>query len=228
MDKKESYVWHEKSIIQKPKKVIVKLHNNDGSLKKSIIIPTAMYPLNENYKIFTYRNTEEVKDEKIISIFDRHQYKVGHCYSNTLILSEDLLREGYSAKTYVGWLFVSDGESPVHHCWTVLDDKYLLDPSDHFTMMFQSDNQNTQENDDGIAKLNKFIKDMKDKPNHLICYPVGKPYYNLLYIGSECSPDAGKRIYQDLMRTFPNHECDRTDKNGLNKTQRKLMKNGLI
>ena len=162
------------------------------------IIPTAMYPLNGNYKVFTYQNTEEVKDERILEIFDRHQYKVGQCYSNTALLSNELLKEGYLVKTYVGWLFVTDGILPVHHCWTVLNNKYLLDPSDQFTMMLNNNFQNTEENDKAIVRISEFIKITKNKPNSLICYPVGKPYHNLLYIGSECSPDIGKKSIRIL------------------------------
>lgn len=228
MDKKESYVWHEKSVIEKPEKVVVKLHHNDGNFWKSIIVPTAMYPLNGNYEIFTYKNTEVVEDEKIISIFDRHKYEIGRCYKNTEILSKDLLKEGYLAETYVGWLFVDDGELPIHHCWTVVDKKYVLDPSDYFTMIFHPDNQKNLEIENEMSILSSFLKESKDKPNHLVCYPIGKPYPNLLYIGSKCTPDMGRYIYQRLMKTYPDHECDRTDKNGLNKTQKLLMKNGLM
>ena len=95
-------------------------------------------------------------------------------------------------------MFVTDGILPVHHCWTVLNNKYLLDPSDQFTMMLNNNFQNTEENDNAIVRISEFIKITKNKPNSLICYPVGKPYHNLLYIGSECSPDIGKKSIRIL------------------------------
>lgn len=68
----DNIFWYKKFVAEKENRVIVKLHHDDGEFQKSIIIPTAMYPLNGNYKVFTYQNTEKVKDERILEIFDRH------------------------------------------------------------------------------------------------------------------------------------------------------------
>ena len=224
--------WHEKYLFEKNDRAVVKLRHKDGSFWRSIIIPTDKYPLNGQYEVFTYNNTERISDEKVLSIFDRNIFDVGRCYHNAEILSEDLKKEGYPAVTYAGWLFTDESELPIHHCWTVLNGKHVLDPSDFFTVLFSGENikhfENARNKDECVALMGDFMKAAKKEKNHIVCYPVGLPSSNFLYIGSPCSPDYARQIYQELMRKFPDHECDRTDRNGLNATQRILVKNGFM
>src|SRR5699024_7279124 len=96
---------------------------------KDIVIPSHQYPLNDKLKVFTRDNTEPCKDEQIKVIFDSVKYEIGKCYGNTRRLldaleANEIPKSRY--KSYVGWLFIGD-TMPVHHAYTVIDGKHLLD-----------------------------------------------------------------------------------------------------
>lgn len=233
MNKDNNGMWHETHVKEKKDRVVVKLSNNDDSFKKSVILPTDMYPLNrDDYHIFTYKNTEFVSDENIHEIFNSVTYKPGHCYQNAKKLADKLRAAGYNAKTYVGWLFVGKYEYPVHHCWVVLDENKVLDLSDDFSQMLNAENSKHFIG----AAANKqrelivdFYTEAKNWPNSMRCYPVGTPTAFLYYVGCECDADEGRRIYQKLIKQFPDHECQRNcDKNGLNATQRLMREKGVF
>lgn len=214
----------------KENKVVVKLYQED-IFKDSCIIPTVYYPLNGKFEVFTVENTKQCLDEKILEIFDRVDFKVGHCYQNTDNLVRELQKEGYNAKSYVGWLFTGAGQYPIHHCWCMLDN-YLLDLSDNFTMMLGGSNgenfKDAQTKEEQALVMADFLRAAQKAKNSEKCYPVGTPTPFMFYIGNECEPDVGRRIYQQLMKEFPDHKVDRTDKNGLNQTQKILQKEGLM
>ena len=233
MSKETSGMWHETYAKEKTNKVVVKLKNPDDTFKKSIILPTDMYPLNsDNFRIFTYKNTEFVSDECVHIIFNSITYKPGHCYQNAKALADKLKSRGYNAKTYVGWLFVGKYEYPVHHCWVVLDENKVLDLSDDFSQMLNAENSKhfVGENEkDTRALIVDFCIAAKNWPNSMRCYPLGTPTAFLYYVGCECDADEGRRIYQRLIKQFPDHECQRNcDKNGLNATQRLMRERGVF
>lgn len=224
--------WFHKYMKVKPEKAVIKLRNEDGSFWKSIIIPTSLYPLNGKCEVFTCDNTEIVTSEEILSIFDRHEYNMGWCYQNTERLSKDLLKNGYNAVTYAGWLFTSETDLPIHHCWTVLDGKYILDPSDFYSVFFSENNiknfAETKDREDFVSVLASFMEAAKKEKHSTVCAPVGKVSGNLVYVGCPCTPKQGREIYRNLMRQYPDHECDRTDGQGLNPTQQLMLKAGLM
>ena len=225
-------MWHEESGSLKEDKAIVKLKYPDGSFKCSVIIPTAYYPLNDEYKVFTYLNTERLLDENVLKIFDKAKYRIGHCYTNAEELCELLVKAGYNAKTYVGWLFTEITEYPVHHCWVVLNDNIVLDLADDFTAMLSGSNGKLFEGknkEEGKELIVSFQKAASKVPNSIRCSPVGTPTPFLFYVGCECSGDEGKEIYRSLMKAYPNHECERNvDFNGYNSTQRVMKDAGLM
>lgn len=220
-------------ITEKENRIVAKLKNKDGSFKKSVIIPTDYYPLNGNeFKVFHSENTERTYDEILLSRIDRINYKIGCCYSNTAEVVKLLKAAGYDVKSYVGWLFVADSQFPVHHCWAVINDKHVIDLADDFSLMLCGDNYkifeelNTQETRTALLDFTKEVKELK---NSMRCCPVGTPTPILYYIGSECEPEEGKRIYQRLIKKYPDHECQRNcNGNGLNPTQKLLADNGLM
>lgn len=217
--------WEDKTTFREDK-VVVKLYDNDVFIK-SVIVPTNLYPLNDKYKVFTYKNTEPVTDEKILKIFDSVKYKIGHCYQNSEKLVSRLREENINAKCYCGWLFVGASQCPVHHCWVVVDDKHILDMGDDFTVMLSG--QNGKNFKGANIKQSRFLvadfaRATKNVPNSTRCAPVGTPTPFLLYVGSECEAEQGRLIYNRLIEQYPNHECERNcDKSGLNDTQR-IMK----
>ena len=190
--------------IQKTNKVIVKLYNTDNSFIKSVIIPTERYPVDTNFQCFDYSNTEKINDKHILDIFDSIDFEIGYCYTNTEKLVHKLKENGYNAVSYVGWLFVGNLNPPIHHCWTVLDDKYVLDYSDYMNVldMNQKNFIHAKTKEEARFLLQDFMKHAKTERNSIVCQPVGKVYQDFLYVGSPCSPHNGRLIYQNLERKY--------------------------
>lgn len=225
--------WHEEWVREKTDKVVVKLRDRNGAFKKSIIVPTVMYPLNGKHEVFTYRNTKRVEDETILSCFDGVEYKIGRCYDNAKRLVESLRSAGIDAIPYVGWAFVGAGETPVHHCWVVVNGSSVLDLSDDYSVMLGGENGKHFKDDQSIEDRRELIAAFqlaaRKVKNRQRCCPVGTPTPFMYYVGSPCDPDEGRKIYQRLIRTFPNHECQRNcDPNGLNATQKVFAQHGLM
>lgn len=227
---KINWYYENKKVKIKEDRVVIKLYQQD-TFKDSCVIPTVYYPLNNNPEVFTAEDVEVVTDEKILEIFDRIEFKIGRCYDNTDRLVKELRKEGYDAKSYVGWLFSGEDQYPVHHCWCVLDN-HILDLSDNYTMMLTGPNgdnfKNAKTKEEQIMVMADFLKAAKNEKNSVVCYPVGKPSPFMFYIGCECDANEGRKIYRQLMQQFPDHKVDRTDKQGLNHTQRKLKEEGLM
>lgn len=229
----ELKMWYEESAILKKDKVVVKLYDKNERFVKSVIIPTIRYPLNGKYEVFHCGNTEMVKDEEILKIFDSVKYTIGHCYTNVEMLIDNLKKAGYDAKSYVGWLFTGKGEVPVHHCWVVLNGKSVLDLSDDFTVMLSGENAKNFQKAVSKKEMSEMIVSFqmaaKTQKNRVRCYPVGMPTRFLLYVGCECNPENGRNIYQKLIKEFPEHECEKNcDSSGMNETQKILKKFGLM
>lgn len=233
----ESYsVWHERNVRYKEDKVVVKLRDEQGAFLKSIHVPTNYYPLNGKYEVFHYRNTAQVTDKNVLAAFDEVVYKIGHCYSNTKELLLHLKRKGYMAVPYVGWLFTSSYDIPIHHCWAVVigpEGKSILDLGDDYCVMLSEDNQKNFDTAQNIEEMRLMIASFQEwagkHPNSMRCAPVGIPAPFLLYVGCPCDPDEGRMIYQRLMRQYPDHECESNcDKDGMNAQQRIFKERGLM
>lgn len=224
--------WFEsKNVKIKKDKVVVKLYNGNNFID-SCIIPTVYYPLNGKMEVFTCDNTEQVKDEGILKIFDSIKYNIGHCYSDTKNLVSELRKNGYNAKEYVGWLFTGENDYPVHHCWCVLDNS-VLDLSDHYSVMLTGSNgeyfKEAKTREEQAYLMADFMKSALNVKNSIRCYPVGTPTPIMFYVGSECDSEEGRLIYQRLMKEFPNHKIERNcDNKGYNPTQRILKEQGLM
>ena len=229
----ENKFWYEKATKITDEKVVVKLRNADMTFRKSVIIPTILYPLNGKAHVFTFQNTYEVTDNNVLEIMDSIPYQIGFCYQNTQQLVNKLQAAGYDAVPYAGWLFTSASEFPVHHCWCVLNGESILDLADDFTVMLFGSNaehfskdKNREEIQNAIVS---FAAEARKYKNSIRCAVVGIPTPFLLYVGSPCEPEKGKHIYQKLIADIPNHECQRNcDSNGYNSTQKKLKQAGLM
>lgn len=225
-------LWFENNAKCREDRVAVKLRNDDGELLKSIIIPTAYYPLNSQYEVFSCLNTECCESNIIKEIFDRTEYKIGHCYQNAKALAKALRESGIDAKTYAGWLFV-DRSLPIHHCWVVVG-KSVLDLSDDFELMQawidEKYDEDTKQNKEKCQMaMIEYTKWAKQLSNTDRCQLLGVPAKTLYYIGSECDPDEARKMYQNLMQEYPHHECEQNcAKDGSNAMQRKLIEHGLM
>ena len=226
-------MWYEETATIKEDKAVVKLYDENNKFSQSIIVPTMYYPLNGKLRVYNYKNTKKIEDINILKAFDKVNYKIGSCYTNTKELVKELKKEGYNIKSYVGWLFTGQTETPIHHCWAVINDNSILDLADDFTVMLSGDNAknfeslNTKiERAEMIANFQLAARNVK---NSIRCSPVGVPTQFLLYVGSECEPEKGKEIYRNLIKQYPDHECQRNlDAEGYNETQRVMKKVGLI
>lgn len=226
-------IWYNKAARFKEDRVVVKLKNPDNSFKTSVIIPTAYYPLNGKCEVFTSENTKRVTDKTVLDIFDKVKYNIGWCYSNSAALTEELVKAGFDAKTYVGWLFTEVTDYPVHHCWVILNGESVLDLGDDFTQMLSGENGKHFEKAESVEEQRELIASFalaaRSYPNSIRCSPVGTPTPFLLYVGCPCDAEKGKDMYNRLVRQYPDHECQRNvDKSGYNATQRKMKEAGVM
>lgn len=225
-------MWHEdeRVIRIRPGKVVNKLYR-DGKFYESIILPTALYPLTGEPQVFTYANTTETENARVLELFDSVQYRIGHCYDNAAELAKKLREAGFEPETYAGWLFTGEGQLPVHHCWVVLGDS-LLDLSDDAAMLVWSgvaEQMKAEEDKDAIReRLAEYMKEALTWPNSKRCSPVGQASPNMLYVGSPCSPEEAIRTCRQLMQKYPDHETQRNCKGErINPTQKYFLEKGI-
>ena len=167
-----------------------------------IKIPSQMFPLNGELKLFTSNNTEVLVDSTIESIFNSVKPRIGKCYYNAQDLVDALNADGIDSKrikSYVGWLFVGD-TIPVHHCFVMLDDKHILDYGplkkfEHFDIDADMDSLDRFKND--IIENDELLNSQK--------MTFGKALSVVAYVVSECSTKEGEKIRARLENTYPKH-----------------------
>lgn len=217
----------------KEDKVVAKLKNADESYKGSVVIPTDYYPLNKaGFKVFTHENTVKITDEAILRGVDSVKYKIGHCYENTEAVAKVLRKRNVDVKTYVGWLLVGKTQFPIHHCWVVVGKNQIIDLADDLRLMYSEENSKAFEGktiEEQRLLMADFAMWASTLRNSQRCFPIGNVNPLFIYVGCECEPDAGRKIYQELMRKYPNHECQRNcDSEGYNPTQKLMADMGLM
>lgn len=191
-----------------------------GVTEKPIKIPSQMYPLaSKDICHISYNNTVPFADgpetDKIREVYDSITPGVGTCYSNIEQLIDKLAAVGIHAQPMVGWVFFG-ATLPVHHCFAVIEN-HILDFIPNFDSL--------AEKDEGLAKeeFRSMVVDaaieMRTRPNSETT-SFGKASRMAYYIASPCSPQAGLRMYQKLIRAFPKHPCYRNIVDGTNETQR--------
>jgi len=184
-----------------------------GLLDQAVVIPSHMYPLKEKkYTIFCSYNTENfikgsTLEEKCIRAFDKVDSKVGECFSNVKMLTQELSQEGVASEVYVGWLFFDTKSLPIYHCFVVVDDNKILD----YGVVFKNEDYEeirkkqtlfTKEEERKLAL--EIIKRKRLLPNHER-FEFGKVYEYSYYIACRCSSDEGLVIYKNLLSEYPNH-----------------------
>ena len=221
---------HPKIIKRKEDKIVVKKYDKQNQFEKSIILPTQYYPLNGDYEVFSAENTTTVTDKNVLEIINSVPYILGHCYTNTKLLAQELRTAGYDAKVYCGWIFVDFREYPVHHCWLMLGES-LIDLSDdmdsrreYCRQTFQKEFEELESVEQARQCIVNFYQSYKKKPNSVRCCPIGVPFEDNLYIGCECDADEGRKIYQRLIKEYPDHEAYRNcNQKGQNITQQMML-----
>lgn len=222
-------VWYENKIRERNGQAVIKLYDENG-FKDSIIIPSVYYPLNNNnYEIFTSSNTHLITEEEypeVIKAFDKTEYKIGNCYTNSDNLYKQLLNAGVKAEIYAGWIFTFE-QYPVHHSWVVFrdgDKKSVLDLSQHLNMQFaykEKYNIDTGDSREDVAEVWKIISKFS---NSIRCYPLGIPSPANLYIGCPATAKEGRELFQNLWKKYPFHKSvPFVDKNGYSATQKRMI-----
>ena len=178
-------------------KAIVKYDNGT-----EIKIPSQMFPLNGELKLFTSNNTEVLTDSTIESIFNSVKPRMGKCYYNAQDLIDALIIGGIDSKrikSYVGWLFVGD-TIPVHHCFVMLDNKHVLD----FGPLKQFENFDEYTDMDSIDRFKNDIIE-NDVLLNSQKMTFGRALSVIAYVVSECSPKEGEKIRAKLEKAYPKH-----------------------
>lgn len=221
--------WYEKHLTVREDKVVLKRFV-DGTFLGSIIIPTVMYPLNGKPEVFRFDSAAIVADKSVLDIIDGIPYQIGRCYTNAEAVTSALRNAGYDARTYVGWFFSTAGRTPIHHCWTVLNGKSVIDLADDFSVMLCDGNrekfQQAASVEERRALMISFQRWAGQYPNSKRCMPVGTPTAFTFYVGCPCSGKDGISIYNNLVRLFPDHPSH--PKGGINPTQEAMIKSGLM
>lgn len=232
--------WWKSQADFREKKAVIKLYDDNDQFLTSCNIPSVYWPLNGSYEVFTCENTCCFEDEeKLVTLFDTLQYRIGHCYQNTEQAANLFRRAGCRIKTYVGWLFLH-GQTPIHHCWAVIyndsGQQALLDLScDDTKMRMWFKRKETEDPNwlnsgnakEHLVEWTAFAK--KNLTNTQRCFPCGVVPPTHLYIGSECDPEQGRQIFQNLTSKYPYHLSNRkVNAAGYNRTQWMLKQNGLM
>ena len=223
-------------IKENPKRLVAKLHGldkkNEIKFLKSVIVPTTMYPLScSDFRIFNHFNCKKCDDEKILECFNKVHYESGHCYRMADELKGYLVNAGYDAKIYVGWLFPSFMETPIHHAWVVVGD-CVLDLQDDWNMINANNEKFEGKN---IGECRNLLADFKNYcqrnkiPHSIRCAPVGIPYIRFYYIGCEVScGEVGRIEYRNLVKKYPKHDCEKMCINNSGITISQLIEKSLL
>lgn len=216
--------WINEKVKIKENRVVVKLVDSEKKFRDSVIIPTEYYPLKDtNFEVYHKNNCEEIKDKKVIEIFNSIEYRIGYCYQNSENLVNRLKENGYNAKQYCGWLFIDNESIPNFHSWVILNNS-LLDLADEFNVLYHINPMNwndvttKEEQIKVLADFHLYIKKNKIS-NSDRCNIVGIPTIGLMYVGGECSAKDGRSVYNNMMRRFPNHASYKKGDERGNETQ---------
>lgn len=191
--------------------------------KNIIKIPSLLYPLNDSPELFYYENTEQIIDEDIIDIINSADYEIGRCYTNAENLTKLLKSNRNRAVIYVGWLIIQR-QLPVHHSWVILNKKYLIDLSadyDALSSFIKNHSEDSPLADKRKEAVNFYKKALKWKHSERLS--LGKVSPNAVYIGCPCSKNKGIEIFENLVKSYPNHPAlINTNASGLTRIQQMM------
>lgn len=200
-----------------------------------MVIPSKMYPLKYKKTIQLFHpetNIGPIEDELAIQIFDKLEFKVGHCYQNTekIVNAFTWAGLGEDIKPMTGWLF--SGPVPIHHCWAVYKENYVIDPGvDISQLAFKerlSKVTHVATKDEMRKMLIEEFKKLEDEPNHKT-KAFGEVFPYNMYIGSYTTPKEGIDIFNALMKEYPNHpsySSEGMNGQGVSRTQQLMNESG--
>lgn len=194
--------------------------------QESATVPSPLYPVSNKptMKVFCTINTEqkpsvyEKKDiQKLIQIYNRLSFKIGHCYSNTEALVEEIQKQGLQdVETYVGWLFLQGSGLPIHHSWAVYKGNFVLDSGvtkmdDELRIkMMNGEFQTPEQYREANVQLHLQYKDVPNFEKSTF----GQVAPFAVYVGTQMKPNQGRRFFNELIDANPNHPAYAS--NGMN------------
>lgn len=204
--------------------------NNHSKLIKTV--PSKEYPMpnNNQIKVFTSKNTEDIDIANIDNILENHNFQMGFCYTNTDKICELLtpLKESYSIEFYSGWLLTLG--NMVHHAWVVIDGKQIID-----TSVFKKEEEKQKAISDAelgiphpinrnvIAK--ETVKLMSEEIPFTEKYQCGKIINDNIYIGVKSNSNEARISFNNLMDKIPTHkDYKNINPDGSNETLNLIMK----
>jgi hypothetical protein len=104
-------------------------------------------------------------------------------------------------ESFVGWILING--IPIHHAWLVYKGIHVLDPS-----VSKIDEIIRQTKYDSIQEERKAIVDLHrayDANPNAEYQTFGQVAPFVLYIGTACTPNKGRQIFNDTIKLFPNH-----------------------
>lgn len=190
-------------------KIMIKSHEGN------VTVPSKLYPLTNKRTIafFCFANTKPLTPEvehfeTIKKVFDEQELMTGYCYRNTERVYAGLLEAGIpqeDLKTYVGWLL--SGSRPIHHCWIVYKNEYLLDGST-LNAELKARQVIIKEKINEVQAQREIVTEfmtqsMKMLNSETRAFGQAFPMYD--YVGTQCTPNEGRIIYTKLINVYPNH-----------------------
>lgn len=176
-------------------------------------IPSDLFPvLNKpSLRYFSYADTDTLgANTELARIYDSLEFKVGFCYSNIEQYSEALKKAGLkNFKIYTGWVITYG--LPVHHCWLVWDDKHVIDPgvtlveNAYLLQAAELKKNNPEASMDEMRELFVSIHKKYESANNTEYRTFGKVAPFAFYIGTETTPVQGRKIFNKLMKDYPEH-----------------------
>lgn len=133
--------------------------------------------------------------------------QLGRCYTNCNEFLERAIRlDVHNVIPYVGWMTIGDGNRLIHHCWLVVDGKYVIDGSMNLKdleLMLDCVGKNLSDQEQRELLCANYFKMQRMLNSEK--YVFGQVFPNALYIGSPCLPQDGINLFNKLMRDFPKH-----------------------
>ena len=192
-------------------RVVIRLYDTNDKFIDSMVFPSEYFPLHSNdFSVFNCENCVEVKNEKILKVFDAVKWELGRCYTNAENLYNALIKNGIDAKMYSGWFLIGTTTAPTHHSWVVCGNS-VLDLSSDLAELNKFVENKIQRSIDTVTyeEANEYISEFysvsKKWRNSERCKPVGIPNERVMYIGCPCDKDTALRERAELSAKFPDH-----------------------
>jgi hypothetical protein len=110
---------------------------------------------------------------------------------------------------------------PIHHAWLVYKEFHVLDPA--ITLIEEIMREKTYESIDEFRQESVRLHREYESKRNTEYRTFGQVAPFVLYIGTICKPDKGRRIYNEMIAKFPNHpsyQRDGMNPHGMSKLQK--------